>query len=114
MQNTTDKMVDGFPKGILVGMIITSIIVTGFWVMFIKIIEQKHVNDVLTKTMKTKEQLLTKAKCPESPFMEITVLTLDGGSYKCGAVRTIPVHAKELERWYKNEAKRLLKAEKKS
>lgn len=57
------------------------------------------------------EKLLASSGCPESVFQEKTIMLPDGGVYKCGAVRMIPVNQKELERWYKAEARKLLKAE---
>ena len=57
----------------------------------------------------TATNLLTRAECPENVFQEKTIMLPDGGVYKCGAVRTIPVNQRELNKWYKAEAKLLLK-----
>ncbi len=61
----------------------------------------------------TAASLLARAECPENVFQEKTIMLPDGGVYKCGAVRTIPVNQRELNKWYKAEAKLLLKKGKK-
>jgi len=68
--------------------------------------------EVAERAAATATDLLSRAECPESVFQEKTIMLPDGGVYKCGAVRTIPVNQKELERWYKAEARKLLKGKK--
>ena len=60
-------------------------------------------------TATTATNLLSRAECPANVFQEKTIMLPDGGVYKCGAVRTIPVNQRELNKWYKAEAKLLLK-----
>lgn len=56
------------------------------------------------------KRLVEISKCPESVFQESTISYPDGGIYRCGAVREIPVNQKELDKWYREEAKRLFKS----
>ena len=94
---------------VIAAMFVVIMVSNTFWAIAYKGLE----NDVVLLTYKSghRNDLMDKAYCPESPFQEVEVHLLDGGMYKCGAVRAIPVHQKELERWYKAEAKRLLKNE---
>ncbi len=62
---------------------------------------------------KTSESLIEKASCPENVFQEKTIVTPDGGTFTCGAIRMLPVDKRELQKWYKEEARLLLKRGKK-
>lgn len=53
--------------------------------------------------------MIEKMSCPENIFQEKTITTPEGGVFKCGAIRELPVDKKELARWYRAEAKNLLK-----
>ena len=70
-----------------------------------------ELNVKLLREQKTiTEKLLSTASCPDSVFQEKTIMLPDGGTYQCGAVRTIPINQKELDKWYKSEAQKLLRA----
>lgn len=66
--------------------------------------------DKVEAQVRQDQGILLTARCADNFFQEVQVAFPDGGGYKCGAIRELPVDKEELARWYQKEVQSWLNA----